>query len=240
MTKKTVVAKGESRSTILDIRDGVPVVSFEGDKVVVSQTTPPELTSSAKGSLRREEEGRYPPEKMALLPKTRAEAIEAGAKRFFTGVPCKHGHIAPRMISGTGSVCVECNRLHLAKRTKEQNKDIFAKTNHAKTTAQVKTLLKQARAIVDNQNETEVTDRVEAARQGLRFYFEAKACVKGHVNKVRYTSTGQCVVCHRALCLAWNERKNKRRVHIDNENLMANPTVAVHDETGQRPTQDDE
>ena len=39
------------------------------------------------------------------LPKTRAEAKATGAKFYFTGEPCKHGHIAPRKTKGA---CVEC------------------------------------------------------------------------------------------------------------------------------------
>lgn len=39
------------------------------------------------------------------LPKTRAEAKAAGAKYYFTGEPCKHGHIAIRKTKGA---CVEC------------------------------------------------------------------------------------------------------------------------------------
>ena len=39
------------------------------------------------------------------LPKTRAEAKAQGAKYYFTGAPCKHGHIAPRKTKGA---CVEC------------------------------------------------------------------------------------------------------------------------------------
>jgi len=39
------------------------------------------------------------------LPKTRAEAKAVGAKYYFTGVPCKHGHVAPRKTKGA---CVEC------------------------------------------------------------------------------------------------------------------------------------
>ena len=39
------------------------------------------------------------------LPKTRAEAKAAGAKYYFTGEPCKHGHIAPRKTKGA---CLEC------------------------------------------------------------------------------------------------------------------------------------
>jgi hypothetical protein len=39
------------------------------------------------------------------LPKTRTEAKAAGAKYYFTGEPCKHGHTAPRKTKGA---CVEC------------------------------------------------------------------------------------------------------------------------------------
>jgi 5-methylcytosine-specific restriction endonuclease McrA len=39
------------------------------------------------------------------LPKTRAEAKAVGATHYFTGEPCKHGHIAPRKTKGA---CVEC------------------------------------------------------------------------------------------------------------------------------------
>lgn len=41
----------------------------------------------------------------ANLPKTRKEAQATGAKYYFTGEPCKHGHTAPRKTKGT---CVEC------------------------------------------------------------------------------------------------------------------------------------
>lgn len=41
------------------------------------------------------------------LPKTRAEAKATGAKYYFTGEPCKHGHIAPRKVKGS---CVDCLR----------------------------------------------------------------------------------------------------------------------------------
>ena len=46
------------------------------------------------------------------LPKTRAEAKATGATHYFTGEPCKHGHIAPRKTKGA---CVECLRVEWAK-----------------------------------------------------------------------------------------------------------------------------
>lgn len=41
-------------------------------------------------------------------PKTRAEAKATGAKYYFTGEPCKHGHIALRKTKGS---CVECLKI---------------------------------------------------------------------------------------------------------------------------------
>jgi hypothetical protein len=38
-------------------------------------------------------------------PKTRKEAKDSGSKYYFTGEPCKHGHIALRKTKGA---CVEC------------------------------------------------------------------------------------------------------------------------------------
>ena len=41
----------------------------------------------------------------STLPKSRAEAKAKGAKYYFTGAPCKHGHVAPRKTKGA---CVGC------------------------------------------------------------------------------------------------------------------------------------
>lgn len=42
---------------------------------------------------------------------TRAEAIAKGLRQFFDGKPCKHNHVAPRIIWGISSVCVECRKV---------------------------------------------------------------------------------------------------------------------------------
>jgi len=39
------------------------------------------------------------------LPSTRKEAQKSGEKFYFTGQPCKYGHVAPRKTKGA---CVEC------------------------------------------------------------------------------------------------------------------------------------
>lgn len=44
------------------------------------------------------------------LPTSRKEAMRQGTTRYFTGKPCKHGHIAERLVS-TGA-CDECKKAH--------------------------------------------------------------------------------------------------------------------------------
>jgi 5-methylcytosine-specific restriction endonuclease McrA len=61
------------------------------------------------------------------LPKTRAEAKATGAKYYFTGEPCKHGHIAPRKTKG---VCVDCMKLQW-QRDNETRAEYFAQYNQS-------------------------------------------------------------------------------------------------------------
>jgi hypothetical protein len=44
---------------------------------------------------------------------SRQEAIEQKLTRYFTGKPCKHGHIAKRTVSNKS--CTECHKLHSLK-----------------------------------------------------------------------------------------------------------------------------
>jgi 5-methylcytosine-specific restriction endonuclease McrA len=61
------------------------------------------------------------------LPKTRAEAQRTGSTHYFTGEPCKHGHIAPRKTKG---VCVECMKLEW-QRGNETRADYFREYNQS-------------------------------------------------------------------------------------------------------------
>lgn len=57
---------------------------------------------------------------------TRSEAIELGLKRYFTGKPCRRGHVTTRKVSDKS--CRECNRLNQAKR-REQPEIVEAERN---------------------------------------------------------------------------------------------------------------
>ena len=45
-------------------------------------------------------------------PKTRKEAQNQGAKYYYTGEPCKYGHVALRKTKGS---CVECLKIEWEK-----------------------------------------------------------------------------------------------------------------------------
>jgi hypothetical protein len=46
---------------------------------------------------------------LSKLPISRAEAKALGVLRYFTGKPCKHGHLAPSLTSS--AECVECHAI---------------------------------------------------------------------------------------------------------------------------------
>ena len=59
------------------------------------------------------------------LPTTRKEAKKTGSKYYFTGQPCKHGHIAARKTKGA---CVECLKVEWTKGNKTRA-DYFCEYN---------------------------------------------------------------------------------------------------------------
>jgi hypothetical protein len=63
------------------------------------------------------------------LPKSRAEAKATGSKYYFTGTPCKHGHIAPRRTIGS---CTDCARI-LNKKVNERRVEYYH--NYSKSEA---------------------------------------------------------------------------------------------------------
>jgi hypothetical protein len=56
---------------------------------------------------------------------TRSEARALGLKRYFTGKPCKHGHVAERNVSGN---CTECLRENCFK-WRARNPDFNVRAN---------------------------------------------------------------------------------------------------------------
>jgi 5-methylcytosine-specific restriction endonuclease McrA len=68
------------------------------------------------------------------LPKTREEAKKTGSKYYFTGLPCKHGHIAARKTKGA---CIECLKVEWTKGN-ETRADYFREYNQSDAGKQAK------------------------------------------------------------------------------------------------------
>jgi 5-methylcytosine-specific restriction endonuclease McrA len=85
------------------------------------------------------------------LPKTRTEAKATGAAYYFTGEPCKHGHIAPRKTKG---VCVECMKLEW-QRGNETRAEYFAEYNKSEAG-------QKAKRVYYERNKETVVERAQA------------------------------------------------------------------------------
>ncbi len=89
---------------------------------------------------------------------SRQEAIAQKLTRYFTGKPCKHGHIAERLICG--SQCLECNRLRAKAKNaawRARNPDKVKKHKHDTYMRHRERLLKE-----QNQYRTEHKERYQA------------------------------------------------------------------------------
>lgn len=103
------------------------------------------------------------------LPCSMSEALETGATYFFTGRPCKHGHVQPRYTKG--GRCYWCTRECQAKRSGQ----VFT----------ARTSKRLARAARD-----------AAAEHSDAVFVPTKPCKHGH--SLRFTSSGNCVECFKA------------------------------------------
>ena len=195
---KTVVKEGKTKKIIV-AKNKVTVAFVANGEVTVEQQN----IQISKA-----------PERWKLLPKTKAEAMAAGIKHFYTGKPCKNGHIAPRHAQRTIQACLTCvnerNRLLRKKKLKATDD-----------------LMKAAPQIVRNRNERTVTDRAEAARHGMMFYFDPDGCAKGHKEVIRYTKSGFCSQCHSTINTRGRTRAMTRSLTVDNKNILANPTIVI-------------
>jgi 5-methylcytosine-specific restriction endonuclease McrA len=108
---------------------------------------------------------------MRIIP--RAEAKASGATRYFTGNPCKYGHIAER--STVNGTCLKCLRL---------------KQSGAAYTEK-RTVRRRASGVGPR---PDTTARKLAQKNGDKTYSDGRVCRNGHAGP-RYTKTAICVEC---------------------------------------------
>ena len=124
-----------------------------------------------------------------LIPiMSQAEAKRLGLPRFFTGKPCKHGHISQRW---TTSGCMECVKM---KKREANAKRLSAAWEKWKA---------------DNQHRFDIPimSISEARAAGAKFYFTGKPCVNGHIAKRNMHR--QCYECNADIKASFPEEKRK-------------------------------
>ena len=101
---------------------------------------------------------------------SREEAIERGLKTYFTGEPCKHGHVAGRRVDNSG--CLECRR-ERSKEYRERNKE-YVKEYWKEYYEQNKDHIKEYKKEYYEQN------REYYKEYWKEYYEQNKECLKEH------------------------------------------------------------
>jgi len=114
---------------------------------------------------------------------TKAEAKAHGLGKYFTGNPCKHGHVAERYIGNSG--CCECIKIRT-----EAN----GETNREAARQKAKDKREQVRKELSEKFGRQILKREEAKLLGLSRYFNGKPCKNGHIAE-RNTNGAGCVEC---------------------------------------------
>lgn len=123
---------------------------------------------------------------------TRAEAKAAGLKRYFTGGPCKNGHISER--TTTDGQCAVCCTLKMrARRT------ISKAASALEATKKFELQVAKAKVIFagDKRANGRPIARRVAESLSMETYFVGTPCAKGH-KEDRFVCSGNCVVCSHA------------------------------------------
>jgi len=133
---------------------------------------------------------------LGALPKSKDEAIAEDGRYYFSGSPCRHGHLCPRRLD---SNCLECSR--------ERDRDYHRRLS-AKKRGQAKWQNGRVQRMIDLDALIESglpTSLQEAKKSGSKYYFTGDPCRNGHLSP-RYMG-GRCIQCARV----WNRRTADKR-----------------------------
>jgi hypothetical protein len=108
-------------------------------------------------------------------------AIAAGHTRYFTGLPCAAGHVDQRTTAN--QKCVACDRYKSSGSNRSRALELWNKIR----------VLRPLEAALP---EWPRVTQAEAAKKGMKRFYEGTMCATGHVG-LRYTGNGECVTCSR-------------------------------------------
>jgi len=144
---------------------------------------------------------------LRALPKSRGEAIAEDGRYYFSGRPCKYGHLCPRFLNGN---CIECGR----RRSRDRHRRLSDDRGR-----QAKWQNGRVQRMIDLDALIESglpTSSQEAKKSGSKYYFTGDPCLNGHLSPRRMD--GNCIQCSRD----WSrrnadKRKAKYREKVDRE-----------------------
>ncbi len=138
---------------------------------------------------------RTPPIAASII--SRKEARDAGMLRYFTGKPCKHGHITERQVSSGN--CFQCSREHGlevnregCKRRYHANKELVAQKYRAYYLKRRDYMLERAREY-QRQNPEKVNFH-SSQRSAMRRSAEGKFTAED-ISRIREAQGEKCAAC---------------------------------------------
>ncbi len=145
-------------------------------------------------------------EKFAHLPKSASEARLLNLKMYYTGVPCKSGHVCPRTFS---KGCIECHKARISTEERKKKKRVWWKQWRLKNPDKIVHKKKPRNFIEVPEFAGMPRTKREAVSAGVKLYFTGKPCKHGHLEP-RHLKHG-CVEC----------RRNKKRTpeYVDRKKL---------------------
>jgi len=141
---------------------------------------------------------------------TRKQAKEQGLPRYFTGKPCKKGHVDVRLVSN--GQCCSCRMDRYIKERLSFNSNYFTDKECRNSVKEIKKLAKE---------------------QNNKYYFTGIPCEKGHIAQ-RLVRNNYCILCFDDYLIRNNEniikskdkwtKNNKDKIKLKNEKyLKENP-----------------
>jgi 5-methylcytosine-specific restriction endonuclease McrA len=144
----------------------------------------------------------------SFVMKSKAEARAQGLKTYFTGKPCKRGHLEERWVSD-GS-CRACRNT--------QARDWFRYDRYASEYPEEVAALKQEQKEAEERRiallDKPYISGEEAERLGLKFYFTGVPCKNGHVSDYWVSSRTCCE------CVKQTSKVYRRKWRRENPELM--------------------
>ena len=146
-------------------------------------------------------------EDLRALPKSKGEAIAEGGRYYFSGSPCRAGHLCPCRLDGH---CLECNR----KIDRDRRRRLSAKKRGQAEwqNGRVQKMVDLDALIASGLP----TSRQAAMKSGSKYYFTGDPCRNGHLSP-KYMDGG-CIQCNRDwVRRAVDKRKAKYREKVERE-----------------------